>query len=99
MSEIRGGGTGALEVGADAYLFKVHSYRLQLPDAVIHIDVHEVIHGPSPAKFIAVPMDMPAMERKALDRFYGEGDTESEALNDCLRRIRDVTRDAIFGSG
>ncbi len=86
----------SFDIETDAYLFKIHSYRLQLPDWIVHIDVYEVMQGTTEATFIAVPMDHPSMKRRALESFYGQGKTQNDALNECLKRIRGVAKDLIF---
>lgn len=52
--------------------------------ALVCIDVHEALHGRLAGRFVAVPNLVTLIARQ---EFQGVGETETEALADCLRKI------------
>ena len=66
-------------------LSKVQVYELYRPDedARIFIHVSQMIYG-SPYKFIAIPQAL----SEASQELWGSGDSEEEALGDCLSKIK-----------
>ncbi len=51
--------------------------------------------GEGSAKFIAGPA-VPMETRLAKEEYHGRGATPEEALQDCIDKIKDVDRDAMF---
>ena len=74
-------------------LTKVVKYNLIRIDRMIHIDVHERLAGNLAGQFIAVPNLITVI---AKSEYQGTGDTEEEALKDCLSKIKDVGIEDLF---
>ncbi len=66
-------------------LTKVSKYNLIRNRRMIYIDVHESMAGNLAGKFVAVPNLINIIARQ---EFQGIGETEAEALNNCLARIK-----------
>ena len=77
----------------DDLLTKVSRYNLIREGRMLYIDVHESIQGALAAPFVAVPN---LINIVAQTQYQGTGDTEAEALEDCLERIRAVAFEDIF---
>jgi hypothetical protein len=60
---------------------------------MIYIDVHERLAGNLAGKFVAVPNLINILARQ---EFQGTGETESEALQDSLSKIRGLNIVEIF---
>ena len=60
---------------------------------MLYIDVHEGLHGSLAAGFVAVPNLINIIARQ---EYQGTGETEHEALEDCLVKIDGVAFEAIF---
>ena len=77
-------------------LLKVTDFKLmRTQEDVITIRLYEVMAGRESYKFIAGPAD--SMEtRFPKEKFYGQGATQEEALQDCINKIKDVDRDSLF---
>ena len=73
---------------------KVHRYRLQRPDYIININVHEVILG-ADFKFCAVPVQALGQVSKNADLSV-EGETEYEAVEKLVDKIQKLSKDEIF---
>ena len=75
-------------------LFRVRRYDLYRDDGFFSIYVQEIVAGESPYKFHATP----SLRGNVcdLEEYRGVGDSESEALKDCLRRIKDISIQALF---
>ena len=74
-------------------LTKVARYNLIRNERMIYIDVHERLAGNLAGKFVAVPNLINIIARQ---EFQGVGDTESEALEDCLSKIKSLNIEALF---
>lgn len=75
------------------FLTRVQRYELNREEGRIFIDVHEVIVGETKARFLANPN---LMLKNAREKYIGKGNSEKEALSDCLSLIRDVSNSDIF---
>ena len=74
-------------------LTKVARYNLIRNQRMIYIDVHETLAGDLADKFVAVPNLINIIARQ---EFQGVGATESEALNDCLSKIKNYGVEDLF---
>ncbi len=79
----------------DELLVRVAQFEVHRQDDRIVIDCIEVIEGKGSAKFIAIPYL--SFRRNAKKEFYGFGETEKEALCDCLGKIKDQTYKVVCG--
>jgi hypothetical protein len=71
-------------------LTKVHKYELKRGESEkFRIDVHQVLAGTIDDKFFAIPNLLFREDREVEPQFIGCGNTEQEALEDCLKKIRD----------
>ena len=78
---------------ANDILTRVVRYNLIREARMIYIDVHERLAGNLAAKFVAVPNLINIVARQ---EFQGTGETESEALQDSLSKIRGLNIVEIF---
>ena len=76
-------------------LTKVSRYNLIRDQRMIYIDVHESLAGNLAGKFVAVPNLINIIARQ---EFQGAGDTEAEALDNCLVKIKDRNIEDLFPS-
>lgn len=76
-------------------LTKVYRYNLIRNQRMIYIDVHERLAGTLAGKFIAVPNLINIIARQ---EFQGVGETEGEALENCLTQIKDHDIEDLFPS-
>ena len=74
-------------------LTKIVRYNLIRNDRLIYIDVHETKAGSLAGKFVAVPNLINIVARQ---QFQGTGETESQALRDCLQKIKDLEIEDLF---
>ena len=74
-------------------LTKVARYNLIRNHRMIYIDVHESLTGNLADKFVAVPNLINIIARQ---EFQGVGATESEALYDCLSKIKNYDVEDVF---
>ena len=74
-------------------LTKVARYNLIRNHRMIYIDVHESLAGSLADKFVAVPNLINIIARQ---EFQGVGATESEALYDCLSKIKNYDVEDVF---
>ena len=74
-------------------LTKVSRYNLIRNQRMIYIDVHESLAGQLAGKFVAVPNLINIIARQ---EFQGVGETEAEALDDCLLKIKNYNIEDIF---
>ena len=80
-------------LAANDILTKVVRYNLIREARMIYIDVHERLAGNLAGKFVAVPNLINIVARP---EFQGTGETESEALQDSLSKIRGLNIVEIF---
>jgi hypothetical protein len=74
-----------LELMDNDILTKVSRYNLIRSQRLIYIDVHESLAGNLAGKFVAVPNLINIVARQV---FQGTGKTETEALENCLSKIK-----------
>jgi len=74
-------------------LTRVCRYNLIRNQRMIYIDVHESLAGQLAGKFVAVPNLINIIARQ---EFQGVGETEADALNNCLLKIKDCDIEDIF---
>ncbi len=74
-------------------LTKVSRYNLIRNQRMIYIDVHESLAGNLAGKFVAVPNLINIIAKQ---EFQGIGETEAEALNNCLARIKNHVIEDLF---
>ena len=74
-------------------LTRVIRYNLIREQRMIYIDIHERLAGNLAAHFVAVPNLINIVARP---EYQGVGNTESEALEDCLSKIKSVDIVDIF---
>ncbi len=74
-------------------LTKIVRYNLIRNERLIYIDVHETKAGKLAGKFVAVPN---LVNIVAKQKFQGTGETESEALENCLQKIKDFEIEDLF---
>ena len=74
-------------------LTKVTRYNLIRNQRMIYIDVHESLAGQLAGKFVAVPNLINIIARQ---EFQGVGETEAEALDNCMLRIKNYNIEDIF---
>ena len=66
---------------------RVHKFKLFRKEGNIFIDLYEAMLGRPAHKFIAVPnLDLQEAEKE----YFGVGDSKSEALKDCLKKIKNI---------
>ena len=74
-------------------LTKIVRYNLIRNERLIYIDLHETKAGKLAGKFVAVPN---LVNIVAKQEFQGTGETESEALENCLQKIKDFEIEDLF---
>jgi len=74
-------------------LTKVSRYNLIRSQKMIYIDVHESLAGNLAGRFIAVPN---LINLIAKQEFQGVGESESDALNNCLAKIKNHGIEDLF---
>jgi hypothetical protein len=82
-----------LELMENDILTKVSRYNLIRNQRLIYIDVHESVAGNLAGKFVAVPNLINIVARQ---EFQGTGDTEAEALQNCLAKIKSRDIEELF---
>ena len=70
-------------------LTKIQKFELFRNHDVLRIDVHEVISGKSEHAFFAIP-NLFREDRMGCKEYFGFGESEVEALEDCLNKIKDT---------
>jgi hypothetical protein len=74
-------------------LTRVSRYNLIRNQRLIYIDIHEAVNGKLAGKFVAVPNIINIIARQ---EYQGVGETEPEALENCLAKIGDVQIEDLF---
>ena len=74
-------------------LTRVSRYNLIRNSRMIYIDVHERLAGNLAGKFVAVPNLINIVARQ---EFQGTGETESEALQDSISKVKGMDIMNIF---
>ncbi|UCE50841.1 MAG: hypothetical protein JSV31_16365 [Desulfobacterales bacterium] len=81
------------DLNANDILTKVARYNLIRNERMVYIDVHERLAGNLAGKFVSVPNLINIIARQ---EFQGVGETESEALEDCLSKIKGLNIEELF---
>jgi len=68
-------------------LARVHKFKMFRKEGNLFIDIYEALLGQPAHKFIAVPN---ILIQEADKKYFGFGDSKTEALKDCLKKIKDV---------
>ena len=74
-------------------LTKVSKYNLIRNQRMIYIDVHERLAGNLAGKYVAVPNLINILAKQ---EFQGVGQTEAEALENCLAKIKNHNIEDLF---
>jgi hypothetical protein len=74
-------------------LTKISRYNLIRNQRLIYIDVHETKVGKLAGKFVAVPNLVNIIAKQ---EFQGTGETETQALENCLQKIKDFQIEDLF---
>lgn len=74
-------------------LTRITRYNLIRNQRLVHIDVHEALHGRLAGRFVAVPN---VLNLIAKQEYQGVGETESEALQACLAKIQGAQIEDLF---
>ena len=82
-----------LDLMENDILTKVARYNLIRSQRMIYIDIHETLAGNLAGKFVAVPNLINIIARQ---EFQGVGETEAEALDNCIRIIKDYNIEDLF---
>lgn len=82
-----------LPLAENDILTKTSRYNLIRNERLIYIDVHETKAGNLAGKFVAVPNLINIVARQ---EFQGIGETEAEALEHCLQKIKDLEIEDLF---
>ncbi len=82
-----------LALHKDDLLTRVSRYNLIREGRMLYIDVHETLQGTLAAPFVAVPNLINII---AQPHYQGTGETETEALADCLQKIKSIAFEDIF---
>jgi hypothetical protein len=77
-------------------LSRVSRYEVARKQGRILIDLHQVLAGFADAKYIAMPYLTFVGHSKV--KYYGYGDSEEAALNDCLCKIKDASYHDVTGA-
>ncbi len=82
-----------MELHVNDILTRVTRYNLIRNGRMIYIDVHKKIQGHLAGDFIAVPN---LVNIVATPGHQGAGNTEEEALADCLKKIKGLNLEDLF---
>ncbi len=74
-------------------LTRVTKYNLIRSDRMLYIDVHEAVFGKLAGQFVAVPNLINIIAKQ---EYQGIGNTEKEALENCLTKIKGIELQDIF---
>lgn len=82
-----------LSLNEDDILTRIARYNLIRNERLIYIDVHETMAGNLAGKFVAVPN---LINIVAKQEFQGAGETETQALENCLKKIKEHQIEDLF---
>jgi hypothetical protein len=82
-----------LSLNQNDILTRIARYNLIRNERLIYIDVHETMAGNLAGKFVAVPN---LINIVAKQEFQGSGETETQALENCLQKIREHEIEDLF---
>jgi len=74
-------------------LTRIARYNLIRNERLIYIDVHETMAGNLAGKFVAVPNLINIVSKQ---EFQGSGETETQALENCLQNIKEYEIEDLF---
>ena len=72
---------------------RIARYNLIRNERLIYIDVHETMAGNLAGKFVAVPNLINIVSKQ---EFQGSGETETQALENCLQKIKAYEIEDLF---
>jgi hypothetical protein len=75
---------------------KVTRYNLIRNRRMVYIDVHQALFGKLAAPFVAVPN---LINLVAKPEYQGVGETEAQALENCLSKINSASIEELFPRG
>ena len=82
-----------LSLNENDILTRIARYNLIRNERLIYIDVHETMAGNLAGKFVAVPN---LINIVAKQEFQGTGETETQALENCLQKIKAYEIEDLF---
>ncbi len=82
-----------LSLNQNDILTRIARYNLIRNERLIYIDVHETMAGNLAGKFVAVPN---LINIVAKQEFQGTGETETQALENCLQKIKEYEIEDLF---
>ena len=82
-----------LSLNENDILTRIARYNLIRNERLIYIDVHETMAGNLAGKFVAVPNLINIVSRQ---EFQGSGETETQALENCLQKIKAYEIEDLF---
>jgi hypothetical protein len=82
-----------LSLNENDILTRIARYNLIRNERLIYIDVHETMAGNLAGKFVAVPN---LINIVAKQEFQGSGETETQALENCLQKIKKYEIEDLF---
>jgi hypothetical protein len=74
-------------------LTRTTRYNLIRSQRLVYIDVHEALNGKLAARFVAVPNLINIIARQ---EYQGVGETEAEAIQNCLAKIENTPIENLF---
>ena len=81
------------ELNSGDVLTKASRYNLIRNSRLVYIDVHEQLFGQLAGQFVAVPNLVNVVARQ---EYRGVGNTEQDALADCLEKIKALQLEELF---
>jgi hypothetical protein len=82
-----------LSLNKNDILTRIARYNLIRNERLIYIDVHETMAGNLAGKFVAVPNLINIVSKQ---EFQGSGETETQALENCLQKIKEYEIEDLF---
>ena len=82
-----------LSLNENDILTRIARYNLIRNERLIYIDVHETVAGNLAGKFVAVPNLINIVSKQ---EFQGTGETETQALENCLQKVKDLEIEDLF---
>jgi hypothetical protein len=88
-----------LDLRNNLYLYEVKSYKLiTAGKKLLSVQVLKDVTGGAPAKYIASPLSDKNDIARAKQEYVGKGESEEQALQDCIDKIADCDLQAILNS-
>ena len=82
-----------LSLNENDILTRIARYNLIRNERLIYVDVHETMAGNLAGKFVAVPNLINIVSKQ---EFQGSGETETQALENCLQKIKAYEIEDLF---